>query len=407
MKKILALLLVIATLCFCLTSCNEDIIESLQMHKEEFIRENSYVNKTVGAVTLDMYVICNDVSDDAKETVPRQINQETVSLYNTTLNLHYLKASDYQNTVNTNLSTADIILVNDSTWMNQLVQSGKLANLHDFFGTETYGSLNVVIASSLIEKATVGDACYCVPNNHVISPYTYVKINIDKIHKEYHYTLADLRNMTTQTQIDTLKSQLSDAGLTNVDDYVVVYQGNYEDRLTEDNGYVCNILTYPTVTEAQVYSSAFAVVEQSVHKCLCGYIYDDEVESVKFNALADNFRCPNCNSRKSKFSESTKNDRAFEIIYAFNTNETLRNLLQYGVERTNYELVDVLKTDGSGEVDYQSVNRLGGKDTYDMDLLYTGDLFHAYYCDDLGYTKTVKEYGLLQNMESVAAVTPD
>lgn len=38
------------------------------------------------------------------------------------------------------------------------------------------------------------------------------------------------------------------------------------------------------------------------HRCtICGYIYDDEVEEVKFEDLPDDWVCPLCGVPKSSF----------------------------------------------------------------------------------------------------------
>ena len=42
----------------------------------------------------------------------------------------------------------------------------------------------------------------------------------------------------------------------------------------------------------------------SKYRCtLCGYIYDDEVESVKFEDLPDDGTCPLCGAGKSDFEK--------------------------------------------------------------------------------------------------------
>ncbi len=356
MKKILALILVLATVCFCMTSCNEDIIESLQKHKDEY----HYRPTVIKELTLDFYIICDKVTEDAKASVQRQINQITKERFNTNLNIHYVEADSYDETVKGNLDTADLILINSKELMDYLSSNEKLADLAAFYDTDTYGSLNVTIAESLIDAATTADGkCYCVPNNHVITPYTYVSINIETIHKQYHEKLSDLRQLTTMESLEALATKLnlsvdkSDSGPL-ISSPICVYEGDYEDRVTEDDGYVCNILQYPTVDEEEVYSSAFAVVNQ----------------------------------------KGVDTERVFEIIYAFNTDEELRNLLQYGVEGIHY----TSERDNSGNI--TNVTR---KDDYLMDLLYTGDIFHAYYCSGLEYTAEVKENGVIQNRESVKA----
>ena len=36
---------------------------------------------------------------------------------------------------------------------------------------------------------------------------------------------------------------------------------------------------------------------------VCGYVYDEEAEGVKFNDLADDWVCPLCGVDKSQFEE--------------------------------------------------------------------------------------------------------
>ncbi len=35
---------------------------------------------------------------------------------------------------------------------------------------------------------------------------------------------------------------------------------------------------------------------------LCGYVYDEEVEGVKFEDLPDDYECPLCGASKEEFS---------------------------------------------------------------------------------------------------------
>ena len=72
-----------------------------------------------------------------------------------------------------------------------------------------------------------------------------------------------------------------------------------------------------------------------------------------------------------------------------------RNLLLYGVEFTNY------LTDANGNV----VSYTEGDNVYNMNPIYTGNLFYALYSEQKGWNKTVKNNGKSQNDESVAAIT--
>ena len=76
-----------------------------------------------------------------------------------------------------------------------------------------------------------------------------------------------------------------------------------------------------------------------------------------------------------------------EILYTINADKTVRNLLQYGVENTHYTLTDdnyIVPTENN---------------SYNMNLLYTGDMFNAYYCEK--WTKDMAVNGDKQNSQSV------
>ena len=83
------------------------------------------------------------------------------------------------------------------------------------------------------------------------------------------------------------------------------------------------------------------------------------------------------------------------VIYLINSDETFRNLLQYGEETVNY-----LKKNGI-VVPYTT-----GENVYSMQLEYTGTVFNAYYCVTEGWTKwdeNSRINGEAQNAESVLA----
>ena len=80
-----------------------------------------------------------------------------------------------------------------------------------------------------------------------------------------------------------------------------------------------------------------------------------------------------------------------QIIYAINNDSELRNFLQYGVLGANYEVV-------GGNI----VRVKDGENTYDMNLNYTGDVFKADNCEEIGWTDASKGYGKLQNNDSIA-----
>jgi len=67
-------------------------------------------------------------------------------------------------------------------------------------------------------------------------------------------------------------------------------------------------------------------------------------------------------------------ERAMEIITYLNTDATVRNLLQYGIEGKNYELKTVAGEDGTERAYAQYLDT----NTYWMDITKTGNMFVAY-----------------------------
>ena len=93
-----------------------------------------------------------------------------------------------------------------------------------------------------------------------------------------------------------------------------------------------------------------------------------------------------------------------EVIYAFNSDVELRNLLLYGVENTNY----MAEKDADGNIlSVTPVDKATSpQSVYEMDILYTGSIFSAYYCDEYGWNAVLAEQGKLQNADSIVASEP-
>ena len=133
-----------------------------------------------------------------------------------------------------------------------------------------------------------------------------------------------------------------------------------------DAGYICNVASVPVVDAAEAHKSSFAIVKKA----------DDDGTGKYANHYS----------------------RCMEVIYAFNSDVELRNLLQYGVENTNY----YAEKDADGNI--ISVTPVdkdeNPKSVYEMDLLYSGPLFNAYYSDAYGWNADLAAAGKLQNADS-------
>ncbi len=367
MKRILALLLVVSMAVLMLVGCGNNSLESIKEHRNEY----TYEPKVIEHQTLDLYIVADSVTDNAKLTVTRQINQYTEAQFNTTLNIHYVAAADYEATVTNNISDADIVLITSEA-LYQNIQ-GHLVDLSSFLATNAYGKLCVKIAESLLDSVKEGDSVYALPNNRVVSTYKYVRINRTVAERELSLSIPKIKEfnsiekLTVSTPAEedtpafTCLKDIFNAKSKDYDSNVVVFDGMYEDLAKwEAEGWIVNVISVPTVTKADALTSAFGIVASDIDA-----------------------------------------DRSMQILYAINTDPYLHNLLQYGVKATNYQLT----TDENGN---DFVTRVTvGDSVYMMNPLYTGDIFCGYFCEELGYKPETLANGQLQNKASVADTSAD
>ena len=364
MKKILALLLCAVLSVGALVSCEEGIGSYLPNYdwKPEVIVEKEF----------DLYIVTeNDpasVEDTVYITVEDKINQYIGDKFNTTLNIHYLTADKYDaeiaNVVSDSGSKSGIVLINSKALMDTLMEKNALADLSVFLDSEEYdfGTLNVQINANLLSAAreTVvkdgveQEALFCIPNNHVVGSYDYIAINKAIARDQLHFNETEIKAIDNLDDIEGFKDDVEGHGYV-VADVVREFNGcNYtfdEKESLEAEGWIFNVVSNPVVTKDEVYSSAFGVL-----------------------AGTDGY------------------ERAMEIIYAINTDATLRNLLQYGVENTNYKVVDGYAVPITTD--------------YRMNIEYTGDVFKALYSNADGWcvwTESDAVYGKLQNADSILA----
>lgn len=350
MKKIICAVLCLIICLFALTSCGEDLIGEVPPSYEP------HRPKPVEKISLNMYIVCGDeTTDNAKKTVAQRITQYTEDKFNTNLVVYFVSESDYATTIAEKTAVgaenrADIILINSEDMFNSLKGANLLADLSKYYEGNTYGKLNVSINSALLEMSRVDDGkLYTVPNNHHFGEYKYIKVSVDVAKRYYKSAQTVKETYTTPESIEELKTLMrNDTEMAYTDEQinslVCVVSGRYEDKAAiEASGFYCNVSKAPVATTADAFASAFAIVAGS------------------------------------------NVDRAMEIVYDINgtgyktaDKAELRNLLQYGILGTNY-LVD----EESGDI----IPFTDGNNVYSMNLNYTGDVFKAMFCEEIGWTK--------------------
>ncbi len=393
MRKFISLVLCLLMICLMLTGCSESFIDKFRedIHKYDDV----VLDRDREALELDFYIICGEgTTDRSKEDVERYINAHLFDLYKTTLDIHYLSADEYEEIAladakATGESRADIVLIAGKDMFDNFFSETLLADISYLYDNKKYALLNTVISSTLLNSSIVkvqtvnqfGDSFaesryYTVPNNHVIGEYQYILINKSVATEYYNFSPRELSEMTSYELTAELRAKIG----ADADSYVKQVSGTYMDKAKyEAQGYHVNIASYPVADVEEAFSSAFSIVR---HELDTRHL--QAKEDISINAQ---------NAYENHY------DRCMEIVYALSNDPELRNLLQYGHKGTNYVVDDndnnIIIPFGSGDPGY-----------YNMNLLYTGNVFTAYYCKDV-WSKDDYLNGIEQNKQSVVPVTVD
>ncbi len=386
-RKIFALILCIVCFATLLVSCTED--DDNQFWLDKYKEMNKGQPQVIETVDIDFYIIKGEgMSEDVSITkaVQDKINQSLNSKYHTNINIKYISESDYAATVNGfTEETSGIVLINSEDTMDVL--SGKLVDLYpyilsDKYKAEGFGQLNKQISSTLMNAAIVEergvDKLFCVPNNHIVGSYELIVIDKElAFEANYPYSETEFKALNTWEATEALRIKAGLVGdeFSNVDykDYnpesgaVVtrIVNAPYEAiSAIAGHGFIVNVSKYPDADEAEVYSSAFAVLNAAPK------VYAADNTTVEKVVDLDLYKI-----------------RAMQVIYAINTDANIRNLLLYGVENINYSIDSITQTVVPNN-----------EKPYDMKLEYTGDVFKAYH--SAKWTKEDYNNGLLQNKDS-------
>ncbi|MBR2343403.1 MAG: extracellular solute-binding protein [Clostridia bacterium] len=384
MKRIISLLLCLVLVCMTLVSCKEDGF-GYNGEYDKYISDEER-----DPIVLDFCIVTGEATQlNAKKTVTASINQFLGAKFNTTLNIHYITAENYEAEVlaaakgedTETTYRADIVLVLGEDMFDTLYQENLLADLTRYYDSKKYGlydaemfaRLNVLMSTKhLITASYVEDKIYTVPNDHVIGEYEFLLVKNDVVEKYYNYSLTEIKTWTdySSEELVALRERIdADGVFSSADAIKYVTAGKYSDIAAyESEGYVCNIAKYPEVTRAEAFKSAFAIIKDA----------SDDGKPI--------------NGSDPAYME--RYYRAMEVIYTINTDATLRNYLQFGVQGPNY-LLSALD-----DTTTQVVRNDTGSGVYDMDLSHTGGIFNALFCEELGWTPDVKDSALAQNKDA-------
>ena len=338
--------------------------------------------------------------------------------------LKYPKASAAQ---------VDILFVGDIVKYRQYAESGDIAPLTEMIENSAV-KLSYYISSLLLSSAMYNGEVYGVPNNHTIGEYTYIAVD-EKLANEYLTTPERLENSVFSSEAYRLLEYVYEASQGEADPEKKVYP-IYSETGTIDLSmlhywtfnpdspnatYIQSPETFSlfggfyTASDAQgslvrctnlLTSQEYATNLQRKlrYENTPGYITDnpDHASAVRIVKgdytmqevlegqgykvfVAEQPRVTDNDVFSSMFAvgaNTRDQERAMEIITYLNTNSELRNLLQYGIEGKNYELVTVLDEKQKPMVDENGKPLVYAQalpdNTYVMDITKTGNMFVAY-----------------------------
>ena len=437
MKKFISLFLCIVLISFAFTACKQTVIGEDLQNRED----NKDKNTTLE--TLNMYVIVDDdTADQAKETVPTNINVYLKETYKVQLNIVYCKATEYEKTVTDKLADGvaeadrpDIILINSVEMFNAFHSAGYLAPLTSFYNDRDYQKLNAIVEDKLLASSLVTEVIpgadgasdtyvsdyYTVPNNHRIGEYKYIVIDKAQARDKLHYSSSKIAAMNDERALAEYKSQIGES-------FVSLVKGNYETMLYLEYGYASleelqsDIAEYYLANKADPgvdvnsddYKNACSAFVQEYTKIVLNSneykvnfvniaSYPNATKTEAFSSAYAVIKSLNDVGKLSEEEEAAINNhysKCVDIIYALNNDPQLRNMLQYGYVGTNYNFVKDEKHQNTNYITLRGEAISTNPVYYGMNLSYTGNPYIAYYCEQQGWTAEVHANVLKQNAAS-------
>ena len=388
MKRLIGVLLCLMLACFVLVGCAEDVIgEDLKNYTGNTVADDK-IEK------LNFYIITGDTTaDEAKTTVPQNINAYLKEKYEIILNIVYLTEAEYDAKVQEALSKQneserpDIVLIRGKDMFDTLHSDDRLVLLNNLYNSRDFRKLNAIVDDVLLSASTLTGELgsveyYTVPNNHVIGEYEYIVIDKEMARDILKFSNSALESMTTEESLQPLleaianyhDSEITDSTLAKdeyIGQFVKIVRGSFADKalLENDGNCLVNIKAFPNATYDEAFLSAFGIVKHLNDK---GSANTEEEQAILDSHYA----------------------KCMKIIYALNTDAYFVNMLQYGYVGTNYK-IDPNEPSGN------YINLVKGLEvTYDMNPIYVGNSFISYYCKEIGWTSEVYTNILKQNADA-------
>ena len=379
-------------------SGNMDELKAYELFVEKYPDMGKYIDKPVGED--------EKIEEDVKEDIYPEISEDQV----------------------------DILFLGDYDKYMDYIDKNWLASIGDTLKTGTAKKLTSYIYPAFLNAAKTDKGYFAIPNNTIVGEYTTLLVNKEMCDKYSDisvisdlYTALDLIADVAEyeSNIDPVWYS-SYRGYTNVhfwsvemgkdeegyDTYTfdpdkfsvlgATYNPDYTSKiigqpncysfgnLLQNDDFINQLVALTTLEEKGYYGAdgsendfAVGIVKGTKEEL---EVYSDDYYFVTLEypvaEKQDLF--------KSMFAVSSYTsdvNRSMEIITLLNTNETFRNLLQYGIRGVNYDLTE-------GELATRTTDNL-----YVMDINKTGNMFIAYPDADKGMTYEALENAKKQDLE--------
>lgn len=351
-------------------------------------------------VNLVWYAIGTTPKDS--DLVEEEVNKYIKDKINATVDIKHIDFGDYTQKTNVlSNSGEEFDLIFTCSWANPYLENarkGAFMELNDLI--DTYGSeLKEVIDERLWKGAEIDGKIYAVPNQKEIGiapMWVFTKEYVDKYNIPYEdiHTVDDLEPwlkiikenepdvVPFYTQGDTLPIEFDDIlrplGVF-LDDNTLTVQNIYETE--EMKSMLIKLREYYEkgyINQDAAVKNMDNETKRFVTKS-DGQPYADNIwsKNLKYEVISTSIVDPFVSNNSTTgamtaISSTSKHpEKAMELINLVNTDDTLRNMLMYGLEGTHYEKVS----------DNQIKRTPEGQENYNVTSWSYGNLFDTYVLD--------------------------
>ena len=295
----------------------------------------------------------------------------------------------------------DIFMISDGTKFIEYYRQGALEDVSSTFTTSTAALLSKYVSPDVLKYGKIGEGQYGIPSSSFYGEHEYLLINkelFDKYNYDIDSVSADLTSIEDYL-VDLAKyehdngviplynvNEMGLESLTGGPSVVSSYipEGAYIDpdtsytpgnilAIEQVRKYITTVHNfasingdYPTFTRNVDFTKKFGAAYLK-GSSLIPQEYEKDYYVLKFRGpVVETSEVYSSMFGVSPFSTDT--DRCMEIVTLINTNESIRNILQYGIENVHY----------TRDEDTGIVTRIKNpKDgvNYSMDMYKTGNLF--------------------------------